>query len=127
MVSQKALYWIAVALMVLFLANHFAIKYDRCLRVSNQSSPVLAMVERTLERTPGCAPQRLMTSPVAAGFASVQAEFAHQQATYALLEAKRARIMAMEQIEQGRMRGICPRRGVQIAIPKRPVSSDGSI
>jgi hypothetical protein len=127
MASQKALYWIAVALMILFLGNHFAIKYDRCLRISIQSSPVLAMVERTLERTPDFASQQRLTPAVEAGFASMQAKMAHQQAAYAILAAERARMMAIEQIEQGRVGAICPRRGVRIAIPERPVASDGSI
>ena len=127
MASQKALYWMAVALMLLFLGNHFAIKYDRCLRVSFQSSPARAMVERVLERTSGFAPQRRLTPAVEAGFASMQTQMARQQAAYALLAAERARMMAMEQIEQGRMRAICPRRGVRIAMPERPVRSDGSI
>jgi len=127
MASQKALYWIALALMVLFLGNHFAIKYHRCLRVSLQSSPAVAMVERALERNPGFAPQRRLTPAVEAGFASMQAEMARQQAAYALLAAERARMMAVEQIEQGRMRAICPRRGVRVALPERPLRSDGSI
>jgi len=127
MASQKALYWIAVALMVLFLGNHFAIKYDRCLRVSHQSSPAVAMVERALARTPSFAPQRRLTPAVEAGFASMQAEMARQRTAYALLAAERSRMMAMERIEQGQMRAICPRRGVRIAIPERPPRSDGSI
>jgi hypothetical protein len=125
MVSQKALYWIAVALMILFLGNHFALKYDRCLRVSLESSPVPAMVERGLDKSHGFAARRLVTPPAAAGFASMQAEIAHQQAAYALLEAERARILAMEQI--GRVRGICPRRSVRLAIPERTVADDGTI
>ena len=104
MASQKALYWIAVGLMVLFLGNHFAIKYDRCPWISIQSNPVLAIVERALER--GFAPQRQLTPAVEAGFASIQAELAHQQAAYALLAAERARMMAMEQIEPGRVRAL---------------------
>ena len=127
MLSEKALYWIAVALMVVFLGNHFAIKYDRCLRVSIESSPVLAMVERALERTPGFAPQQRLTPAVEARFASIQAEVARQQAAYAFLAAERARMTAIEQIEQERVRAICPRRGVRIAIPERPVSDHGSI
>jgi hypothetical protein len=126
MASQRALYWIAVALMALFLGNHFAIKYDRCLRVAIQSSPV-RVVEQALAKTPDLAPARRMTSPVAAGFASMQAELAHQQAAYAILEAKRARIMAMEEIGQRQMRGICPRHGIRIAIPERPARTDGTI
>jgi hypothetical protein len=127
MTSQKALYWIAVALMVFFLGNHFAIKYDRSLRVSIQSSPVLAIVEGALARTPGFVPQLRLTPAVEAGFASMQAEMAHQRAAYALLAAERARMMAIEQIEQERGREICPRRGVRITIPEPAVRSDGSI
>jgi hypothetical protein len=125
MVSQKALYWIAVALMILFLGNHFAIKYDRCLRVSLESSPVPAMVERVLDKSPCFAVRRLVTPPAQAGLASIQAEIAHQQAAYAVLEAERARILALEQM--GRVQGICPRRGVRIAIHQHPVADDGTI
>ena len=125
MVSQKALYWIAVALMVLFLGHHFTLKYDRCLRLSLESSPVPAMVERVLDQSPCFAARRLVVPPAEAGFASMQAEIARQQAGYALLEAERARILAMEQL--GRVRGICPRQAVRIAIPERPVRDDGTI
>jgi hypothetical protein len=127
MASQKALYWIAVALMVLFLGNHFAIKYDRCVRLSLQSGPVLAVVERTLERTPDCAAPQRLTPAFEAGFASMQAKMAEQQATYAILAAARARMRAMEQIEHGQVGAICPRRGVRIAVPVHPIANDGSI
>jgi hypothetical protein len=125
MVSQKALYWIAVALMALFLGHHFAVKYDRCLRTSLESSPAPAMVERVLDKSPCFPARRLVVPPAEAGFASLEAEIARQQAGFAHLEAERARILAMEQM--GRVRGICPRPSVRIAIRQHPVADDGTI
>ena len=118
MASERALYWMAVGLMAVLLGNHFAAKYQSCLRDS------IAMV---LERTPSLGSSELLTTPVEARLASLQANFAHQRAACALVEAERARVMAMEQIEAGRVRGTCPRQNVRIVIPEPPVPSDGRI
>lgn len=125
MVSERALYWIAVGLMVPWLGNHFANQYDHCRRASNQGS-VLASVQRVLERAPSLAPLEPGRSPLATRFAALQAQIAHQRAACARLQAERARTMAMEQIESGRVRVICPRPSVSIPTPE-PLLSEGTI
>ncbi len=116
MVFQRALYWIAVGLMLPLLGNHFAMKYDLCPRASAEASHVLAMVQHVLGRGQSFAPL-----PVEARLASMQAEIVRRQAACVRIEAARARIMALEQIES--VRGICPHQRVKI----RPVPSEGRI
>jgi hypothetical protein len=94
MASEKVLYWMAVAVMALFVGNHFAKKYDR---VQEQ-------------------------------FASMEAGMAHQQTACARVQAQHARMMALEQMQNMRVRVICPRRRVRVEIPQgRAVVHDGTI
>jgi hypothetical protein len=121
MASERAMYWMAVGLMALLLGNHFAAKYNRCLRGS------IAGAQDVLERTPNLVPPERFRAPVAAQLASMQAKIAHQRAAYASLQAQRAQMMAIEQMEVGRLRGIFPREPVKIRIPEPPAPIDGSI
>ncbi|HXW92825.1 MAG TPA: hypothetical protein VEK33_19915 [Terriglobales bacterium] len=126
MVSERALYWIAVGLMAGLLGNHFANPYARSLRAANQGS-ALALVQRVVERAASFAPLGPGRSLLATRFASLQAQLAHQQAACARLEAERARTMAIEQIESGRVRGICPRPRVRITAPEPSLPREGTI
>jgi hypothetical protein len=118
MASERVMYWMAVGLMALLLGNHFAAKYDRCLRES---------IAGVLERTPNLPPPEIFTAPVAAQLASMQAKIAQERAACALVQAQRAQMMAMEQMEAVRPRGICPRQHVKIRIPEPPPPIEGSI
>ena len=118
MASERATYWMAVGLMALLLGNHFAAKYDRCLRES---------IAGVLERTPNLAPPDLFAAPVAAQLASMQAKIAQERAACAFVQSQRAQMMAMEQMEAVRLRGICPRPHVKIRIPEPPAPIEGSI
>jgi hypothetical protein len=119
MASERAIYWIAVGLMAFLLGNHFAAKYDRCLRES---------IAGVLERTPSLPPPEIFTAPVAAQLASMHAKIAQERAACALVQAQRAQMMAMEQMEEAvRPRGICPRPQVKIRIAEPPAPIEGSI
>jgi hypothetical protein len=118
MASERAMYWMAVGLTALVLGNHFAAKYDRCWRVS---------IAGVLERTPNLAPAEIFTAPVAAELASIHAKVAQERAACAFVQAQRAQVMVMEQMEAGRLRGLCPRQHVKIRIPEPPAPIEGSI
>ena len=118
MASERAMYWIAVGLMVLVLGDQFAAKYDRCLRES---------IAGVLERTSTLASPDLFTAPVAAQLASMQAKIAQERAACAFVQAQRAQMMVMEPMQAVRLRGICPRPHVKIRIPAPPAPIEGSI
>ena len=118
MASERAIYWIAVGLMALLLGNHFTAKYDRCLRES---------IAGVLERTPSPPPPEIFPAPVAAQLASMQAKIAQERAACALGQAQRVQMLAMEQMEAVRVRGICPRPQVKIRIAEPPAPIEGSI
>jgi hypothetical protein len=120
MVSQRALYWIAVGLMVPLLGSHFALKYDRR---PIEAGHVLAMAQRVLGRAQSFDP----VPPVETRFASMQAKIAQRQAACARMEATRARMMALEQIESERVHGICPRPRIRIRTLEQPLASEGNI
>jgi len=126
MVSERALYWIAVGLMVALLGNHFAHPYDRSVRASNQGG-ALAMMQRVLERAQSFALLEPGRSALATRFASLQAQIAEQQAACARREAERARTMAIEQIESRWVRAICPRQRVRSTTPEHWLLREGTI
>jgi len=121
MASERAMYWMAVGLMAVLLGNHFSAKYDRCLRDS------LAGAQRVFGRTHNLAPPELVAVPVEAQLAAMQAKIVHQRAQCAFIQAQRAQVMAMEQIEAARVHGICPRPHVRIRVPETPVPTAGNI
>jgi len=118
MASERAMYWIAVGLMVLVLGDQFAAKYDRCLRES---------IAGVLERTSTLASPDLFTAPVAAQLASMQAKIAQERAACAFVQAQRAQMMAREQIRADEVHGICPRQHLRIRVSETPVPTEGKI
>jgi hypothetical protein len=135
MVSEKALYWMAVGVMAFSLGNHFASRYDgKCLadrsleavqELSGQASHFVAMAGAMLGRAP--LPRGLTETQVAgiqARLASVDTVMARQQAACARLEVERARMVASQQLRQMRLEVVCPRQTLKVNVP-RPV--DGTI
>jgi hypothetical protein len=112
MASERAMYWMAVGLMGVLLGNHFIAKHDRCLRDAR------AGAQSILERARNLAPPELLPVPFEAQLASMRAKLADQRAAFAVLQGQRAQMLAMEQIEAGRVHGICPRQHVRIRIPE---------
>ena len=138
MASEKALYWVTVAVLAVFVGNHFANKYDGgCItdramaavqRLSGGVTHFLAMGQVTLGNAPRLNVPELTMARVQSHFASMQANMARQQAACARLEAQRARMMALQQMQHMRVRVICPRQSVRVEIPQAPVVvSDGTI
>jgi hypothetical protein len=136
MASEKTVYWVAVAVMAVFLGNHFANKYqggcvgDRAVatvqRLSGEVGHFLAMGQVGFGSTPRFVGPELAMARVQSGFASMQADIARQQAACARMEAQHARMMALQQMQH--IRVICPRQGMNIEVPQiAVVSSDGTI
>jgi hypothetical protein len=136
MASEKTVYWVAVAVMAVFLGNHFANKYqggcveDRAVatvqRLSGEVGHFLAMGQVTFGSAPRLVAPEMAMARAQNGFASMQADIARQQAACARLEAQHARMMALQQMQH--IRVICPRQGMNIDVPQiAVVSSDGTI
>ena len=106
MASEKAVYWLAVGVMMVTLVNSTPIGrtdwmgalQDRSLqladRVSSQASNYLAMVQVNLTPTSRCERAQMMTARMQAQFARMQSAMAREQAGLARLEAGRARVQA---------------------------------
>ena len=138
MASEKILYWAAVAVLAVFVGNHFANKYSGgCLAnramaaaqgLSGEATHFVTMARDVLGGTPRFAGPELAMAQVQSHFASLQAGVARQQAACARLEAQRARMMALQQMQHVRVRVICPRQSVRVEVPQIPVVvSDGTI
>jgi hypothetical protein len=133
--SEKALYWIALGVLTLFVSNHFTARHQqeaRCLasqvlatveQVSGHSTQLFAMAESML----GEGQTRFVrTSTTLAGaqtrLASVQTVIACHKAALARVQAEHARMVAMQQL---RSTVVCPRQNLRIDVtqPQR----DGTI
>ena len=136
MTSEKAVYWVAVAVMAILLGNHFAKKYDGgCLtdratatvqQLSVEASHLVAMGQMAFGVAPRFTGPEVAMTRVQGRFASMQAGIARQQAACARLEAKHARLMALQQMRN--MRVVCPRQRVSVEIPQVPViPTEGTI
>jgi hypothetical protein len=136
MASERTIYWVAVAVMALFLGNHFAKKYeggcltDRAMasvqRLSTQANHLLAMGQMAFGATPRFTGPEVAMARVQGRFASMQADIARQQAACARLEAQHARLMALQQMQH--IQVICPRQRTSVEIPQVPViPTDGTI
>jgi hypothetical protein len=137
MVSEKAIYWMAVGVMGVSLGNHFVSRYDgRCLaqrslaaaqRLSGEASHFMAMAGVTIGRA-GLPLERSESelARIQTRLATVDTVMARQQAVCARLQARR--VMALQPIEQIQLLDVCPRRPLQLSVP-RPVASprDGTI
>ena len=128
MASEKTAYWVAVAVMAVFLGNHFANKYEGgCLanrtmaavqQLSGEANHFLAMGQVALGSTPRFVAPEIAMARVQSGFVSMQADIARQQAVCARLEAQRARLMALQQLRN--MRVLCPRQKVGVSALRVP-------
>ena len=136
MASEKTVYWVAVAVMAVFVGNHFANKYDGgCLanramaavqQLSGEANHFLATGQVAFGSTQGFVAPEVAMARVQSGFASMQADMARQQAACARLQAQHGRLMALQQMQH--MRVICPRQRLSLDIPQVPViPSDGTI
>jgi len=139
MASEKALYWMAVGLVAFSLGNDFASRHDgRCLadrtlaavqRLSGQASHFMAMAEIMLDRTSlPLVPAETEVARIQTGLASVDTVMARQQAACARLRAERARMMALQQVQQMRLEVVCPRQGIHLNVPRTAAAPrDGTI
>jgi hypothetical protein len=124
MAFEKSLYWVTVALMAVFLGNHFANKSsylaDRAAakvqRLSIDASHFGATAQAMFEGNGRFAGPELTMARVQSHFASVQAALARRQASCARAQAHHASMMALEQMENVRV--LCPRQRMEI--PNNP-------
>jgi hypothetical protein len=111
MASEKALYWMAVGLLALFVGDHLVQKFDGgCLahkagatveRISGEATHLMAMAEVAMGRASGRFDRaQAAMAMTQARMASVQTQFARQQAICARLEAGRARMMVRQQLQE---------------------------
>jgi hypothetical protein len=137
MASERAIYWMAVAVLAVFLGNHFVSKHeggctaDRAVaavqRLSGEAAHFLAMGQAMLGHGSRFASSEVAMARVQGQFASIEDGFARQEAACARSQARHARVMALQQMERARIRVICPRTSVNVEIPQMPAVHDGTI
>jgi hypothetical protein len=130
MASERTTYWMAVAVLTLFVGNHFANKYDgSCVadravaavqRLSGGATRFAARAQSMFSGESRFAAPELAMARVQGQFASMEAGIARQQAACARLEAQRGRMMALEQMQNMRVRVVCPRQRLSVQIPQPP-------
>jgi hypothetical protein len=128
MSSEKAVYWVAVAIMALFVGNHFASKYQgSCLadrpmsavqHLGAEVTRVAVMAQATLSGTPSFAAKEAVLARVQGHLASVEASMARQQAACARLQAQHARMIALQQVQN--LRVVCPKQSITVELPRIP-------
>jgi hypothetical protein len=138
MASEKALYWIGVGLLALFVSNHVALRHRdqvRCVlhaslsgneRLSGHASRMMAAAEMLLgQRESRFDHAQLAVDSLQTRLASAQCALTRREAAFARVRAEHARIEAMQQL---RSQTICPRQSLRIVIPDRPsMPHDGTI
>jgi len=132
MTSEKSVYWVAVALMAVFVGNHFAKKYehsciaDRAIaaiqHLSSEADDFDSMTQPLFDGNFGFSAPRLAISRRQGQFAVMEADLARQKVACSRIQAQRARVMALEQMQ--RMRARCPRQTMTFEIRNHP---DGTI
>jgi hypothetical protein len=137
MASERTIYWMAVAVLALFLGNHFVNKHEGgCLadravaagqQLSGEATHFLAMGQAMLGHGSRLASSEVAMARVQGEFASIEAGLARREAACARDQARHARMMAFQQIEHARIRVICPRTNVDVQIPQMPAVHDGAI
>jgi hypothetical protein len=136
--SEKALYWITLGVLALFVSNNFATRHEqevRCLasqamaaveQVSSHSTQLIAMAESML----GQGDRRFVRAQTAmAGaqtrLASVQTVIACREAAFARVRAEHARFATMQEL---RSTVVCPRQNLRMVIPEpSSIRTDGTI
>jgi hypothetical protein len=136
--SEKAWYWIAVAVLAVFAINNFAARHQgevRCLasrslaaieQNSGRLGRVIAMTELTLGRGETRFDHAQMAMDgMQVRLASAQTVLVRHEAALARVQAEHARLEAMQQLSR---KVICPRQNLRIVIPSPPVMrTDGTI
>jgi len=138
MASEKALYWIGVSLLALFVGNHIALRHNdqvRCAlrtslsgneQLSSHASRMMAAAEMLMGRGQSRFDHAQMAvDGVQTRLASAQCALARHKAAFARVQAEHVRIEAMQQL---RGETICPRERLRIVIPERhSMPHDGTI
>jgi len=133
--SEKAWYWIALAVLAVFTANNFAVRHRddaRCVasrsvaaieQVSSHATRVMAIAETLLGRSEARFDHSQMAlAGVQARLSSAQCVLARHEAALARVQAQHSRLLAMQQL---RSTVICPRQNLRMAVPQPP--PDGTI
>jgi hypothetical protein len=136
--SEKAWYWITVAVLAVFGINHFAARHQndvRCLasrslaaveQDSGQLGRVIAMAELMLGRGETRFDHAQMAlDGVQTRLASAQTVLVRHEAAFALAQAEHARMEAMQDLSRT---VVCPRQNLRMVIPAPPaMPTDGTI
>jgi hypothetical protein len=133
--SEKASYWIAVAVLAVFAINNFVVRHQngvRCLtgrslaaieQVSGHGTGIMEMAEMVLGRGESrFVHTQMVLGGVQTQLASAQCVLARHEAALAWVQAEHSRLLAMQQL---RSTMICPRQNVRLAIPEPPSMRTG--
>ena len=128
MSSEKTVYWTAVAIMALFVGNHFASKYqstclaDRAMaavqQVGAEATHFAAVAQATSSGIPSFTGPEEALAKVQGQLAYVQSGIARRQVACARQQAQLARTIALEQVQH--LRIVCPRQSITVNLSRIP-------
>lgn len=146
MITEKAIYWMAVGLVTLVAGNHFMTRMDgrclanRTLEAIEQISggPAFAAIMGNTSSQYERAQIRIVQvqsrmEAAQARFASMQSRMARQDAVCARLQTEKARAIALGQLQQLRVQVAVPSRSFRVQVPQIVIPnvrlglSDGSL
>ena len=150
MITEKAIYWMAVGLVALLAGNHFVSRFDgRCLGtrtmaaferlsggpafayiVDNTSAKCARAQTNMMRAQTRWAAAQTRFASTQTHFASLQNRMAREESLCARLEAEKAQREALEQLRQVQVHVIAPNQNFrvqipEIAVPAVQVSVDG--
>lgn len=143
MITDKALYWMAVGLVALAAGNHLVSRLDgRCLgertmavvehlsggpafaAILDNSSVRCARAQASIEKAQArMAATQVRFAAMQGRFASAQTMVARHQAAFARLQAETDRLAALHEVQQMRLEIAAPHQNLRLAIPQIAVPS----
>jgi hypothetical protein len=128
MSSERLLYWVMLAVMALFVGNHFAAKYkgtclaDRVMasaqHLGAETTQFAAIAESIFSETPSSSGSQPAFAEVPDRLAYVQARLTRRQVACARQQAQQARMIALQQVQH--LRILCPRQSITVELPRMP-------
>lgn len=122
MAFEKTLYWMTVALMAVFLGNHFAANHaSHCLadrvvatiqRISANAGQLGAVAESNLAGSTNFSDPGTTMVKVQSHLATMQEALVRRQASCARSREQHTKMMALEQLQH--MRVLCARQRIEI-------------
>lgn len=141
MITDKAIYWMAVGIVALAAGNHLVSRFDgRCLSqrtmsvvehlsggpafaaiLDNTSAQCTRAQANMLKAQARIAASQVRFATMQGRFASAQDMMARHEVAFARLQAESDRLMALQQVQHVNLQIVAPSQNLRLAIPEIPI------